>query len=52
MKTDWLSIGAISLGVGAALSAFIGDSVESAIQLSGMWVVMAVNNLSNSIKTK
>ena len=52
MKTDWLLIGAISLGCGAAVSALFGESTESAIMLVGMWITMGFSHVVAAISGK
>lgn len=51
MKTNWLAIGAISLGCGAAVSALFGESTESAILLVGMWITMGFSHVVDAIYT-
>ena len=49
MKTNWLSIGAIAIGCGAAVSAFTGESIESSIQLVGMWITFGFSRVVDAI---
>ena len=49
MKTNWLSIGAIALGCGAVVSAFTGESIESSIQLVGMWITFGFSRVVDAI---
>lgn len=49
MKTNWLSIGVIALGCGAAVSAFTRESIESSIQLVGMWITFGFSRVVDAI---
>ena len=50
MKIDWLRVGAISLGCGAAVSALTGEPIESAIQLVGMWITFGFSHAVDAIR--
>ena len=49
MKTNWLSIGGVSLGFCAIVSALYGESVASSIQLVGMWITFGFSSVVDAI---
>lgn len=52
MKTNWLFIGGFSLGFGAMVSAFTGESIESSILLVGMWITFGFSHVVAAISGK
>lgn len=51
MKTNWLSMGGVALGVSAIVSALHGESIASSILLVGMWVTFGFSRVVDAIYT-
>lgn len=49
MKTNWLSMGGVALGVSAIVSALYGESIGSSILLVGMWITFGFSRVVDAI---